>query len=42
MNKVKKQGKRVLSFLLCTALAMSGLIVPTKQVRAEESQAQET
>ena len=42
MNKVKKQGKRVLSFLLCTALAMSGLMVPTKQVRAEESQAQET
>ena len=42
MNKVKKQGKRVLSFLLCTALAMSGLIVSTKQVRAEESQAQET
>jgi len=42
VNKVKKQGKRVLSLLLCTALAMSGLIVPTKQVRAEESQAQET
>ena len=41
MNKVKKQGKRVLSLLLCTALAMSGLMVPTKQVRAVETQAEE-
>ncbi len=41
MNKIKKQGKRVLSFLFCTALAMSGLIVPTKQVRAVETQAEE-
>ena len=41
MNKIKKQGKRVLSFLLCTALAMSGLMVPTKQVRAVETQAEE-
>ena len=41
MNKVKKQGKRMLSLLLCTALAMSGLMVPTKQVRAVETQAEE-
>ncbi len=41
MNKDKKQGKRMLSLLLCTALAMSGLMVPTKQVCAVETQAEE-
>ena len=41
MNKVKKQGKRMLSLLLCTVLAMSGLTVPTKQVHAVETQAEE-
>ena len=41
MNKIKKQGKRMLSLLLCTVLAMSGLTVPTKQVHAVETQAEE-
>jgi len=41
MKKQRKLGKRVLSILLCMSLTMSGLIVPTKQVRAVETQAEE-
>ena len=37
MNKQRKLGKRALSYILCMALVLSGLMVPTQQVRAEET-----
>ena len=36
MNKQGRLGKRALSYILCMALVLSGLMVPTQQVRAEE------
>ncbi len=42
MNKGRKRSKRLLSILLCTALVMSGIIVPTKQAQAEETQVVDT
>ncbi len=37
MNKQRTLGKRALSYILCMALVLSGLMVPTQQVRAEET-----
>ena len=37
MNKQRTLGKRALSYILCMALILSGLMVPTWQVRAEET-----
>ena len=37
MNKQGRLGKRALSYILCMALVLSGLMVPTQQVRAEET-----
>ena len=38
MNKQGRLGKRALSYILCMALVLSGLMVPTQQVRAEETE----
>jgi len=35
MNTGRKLGKRILSYILCMALVLSGLMVPAKQVKAE-------
>jgi len=41
MYKGKKWGKRILCALLSASIALSGMAVPTKQVKAEEVQPQE-
>ena len=37
MNKQRTLGKSALSYILCMTLVLSGLMVPTQQVRAEET-----
>ena len=37
MNKQGRLGKRALSYILCMALVLSGLMVPTQQVHAAET-----
>ena len=37
MNKQGRLGKRALSYILCMTLVLSGLMVPTQQVHAEET-----